>query len=567
MVRIRRALQKARAEQGLTIIELMVALTIFAVSTVLLTATIASNLRGVLTGKQRAAANDAAQEWMEIAKAFTWKDLGLKCGPGADLSMATDPALAGSAPNYTFSGEPLACTTLATTPFNPHVTAPFKRGNTSVSRAIYITGLDTNADGNVDIKRVTVRASWSGVTLGGVDTTVRITTLISEAGVVPAGPPLTGTADIRNGSITMVSAVGASAISSPSVVSHQLPFVKVDSSRITPTAQVSCAARSETADSGSSSFGPPTLSLVASTNGPRSVGPTAQTYGGGSGAPNTTGALPGSVSCYSTVDGPSPPDGFNYGQGKAAGATVTTYSVNAGSVVPGLGAIDNARIEDKDTVTFDAEGTTDGGPADTLISTATQRQSDEQLLRVTAGSPLAPPIAIDASLGLVRVEALTVTATAMGKDSGVPSAGSTSVTNPTLKIWIYDPGLQLPTSVCPLASRSVTPPGYCVVSRSVNTQLNIVQSFSLVLKPAVAGIPALAMRWSVNISGAPPTMNATQGPTGTTWRAQVNPLVANVSMCVTSDADCSTTAGKVIDLQDQLDMGQVTAVVATGFGS
>src|SRR5687768_7701886 len=102
--------RRLREEAGFSILESTIALAlVFAVLVGLLGA-LTAGARGVVTGRQRSAALALANEVLEGARGRDYGDVGHDFD--SDPTLATDPLITGSAPNFMFAGvnppEPLA---------------------------------------------------------------------------------------------------------------------------------------------------------------------------------------------------------------------------------------------------------------------------------------------------------------------------------------------------------------------------------------------------------------------------------------------------------------------------
>lgn len=577
MTRWHNTLNRARRDDGFTISELAVALGIFSVALLLLTAVIANNLRGVLVGKQRSVATAAAQDVIESTRSLKWESLGLlPADPTLPQNGGADPLITQNPPGsgvWTFGGEKLAYAdqTSGAHPLSPHISAPFKRGATSLTRTVYVTAIDRNADGVDDIKRVTVMVTWAAVAVASADDTVRLSTLISPNSVSGTGKPLSASADVKNGSVSMTSTLGSA---TPVVLRHQLSAAEANGSKVAPVQQGSCSSRAGVIErTGGSTFGPSALTTLADddslTTAPLADGPKNQPVTGspipGDISPFVVqSSVPGLMNCFSSVlgddgiQGTGVDDLFSralvHGATPPGGSTVsTTFRLNAASAVPALGNVDMFDLADPNTE--DVTALTDEGPIDTLVATGTQRHGRMRFSRVIAPSA-SPPI--DASLGLLQVEAFTAQGTATGKASGAPSDGSATATNPTMRFWVYDPGLQI-TIGC--TSRSVSPAGYCIIDRVLNLPISFTATLALPVNATDT------MRYTVRLNGGPASTSTMSGSSGVTWRAQIAPLTANVDMCVTTQPDCADPAGRRMDLRTEISLGSILTQVSAGFSS
>lgn len=179
-------------EGGFTFVEVVAAIGIFSLVSLFMAAVMAGGMRGVMLGKQRSVATADANQLLETARSLSYADVGLASN---DATLDTDPAIATVSPtNRTYQSEPIVfARSTQSHPFSPHVQA-VSRTPVSLTRAIYVTGVDTNADGVPDVKRVTVVVSWARSPIAGVASSVAASTLISvNSPGTPGNPPLPGT--------------------------------------------------------------------------------------------------------------------------------------------------------------------------------------------------------------------------------------------------------------------------------------------------------------------------------------------------------------------------------------
>ena len=192
---------------------------------------------------------------------------------------------------------------------------------------------------------------------------------------------------------------------------------------------------------------------------------------------------------------------------------------------------------------------------DSVVATAQSTTGDARVLVINAP---ALPTPVLAPYGLLRIEPLTSTVTSSGSQAGTPTAPT--ISSGTMKIWIYDPLnlLSVVAGVCTARSVPPDPVGYCIISRSVAVPLAVTQTTSL---PEVG---SQSLRFTVSINATPGATSTSVTSAKSVWQAQLSPATASVRMCVTSAADCNTAAGKTVDQQVTVDLGQILAQAVKG---
>lgn len=159
-----------RREDGLTLIEVMLAVFVLAVAVLAIAAVATTSLASLRQSRDREAATNAASATIEQVRARDWSDIVLD---PADPGVA---ALGGC-----FEGEPVVANAGPTDP------VPFETTVGRITVRTYITweqsgGTDADCTGADDAervaKRVTTVATWTD---GGVVRTVRETTIVAQA--------------------------------------------------------------------------------------------------------------------------------------------------------------------------------------------------------------------------------------------------------------------------------------------------------------------------------------------------------------------------------------------------
>lgn len=191
-------------------IEVVIAIGIFGLVSAFVSGMLATGLRGTLLAKRREVAIQEASRLLELARSLSYNELGL-AQPSADPTISTDTAIQsqGGVLSYLIDDadpdlwEPIMWALNPTGhPFNPHRSS-FKRGATTLTRYVYVSGHDANYDGAVDFKRVSVRVTWNEAGTQGPVPEVRAQTYIHPGGLVsaptgasgsgPTGPSGSGT--------------------------------------------------------------------------------------------------------------------------------------------------------------------------------------------------------------------------------------------------------------------------------------------------------------------------------------------------------------------------------------
>lgn len=567
-------------------VELMVALGVLGVVMIILGGSLATSLRPLLLGKQRAVATNVAQQLLERARALSFADVGL-----VKSTDATLPENGGADSNIVYSGggvwqyggEPLAyASNTASHPFNPHYVPSFLAGSTTLTRWIWVTTI-----GN--LKRVTVRVQWASPAVTGAAPYVRASTLISSAAFTAAGTPLTTTTSAGGEKHSASIILGPGGTPDRIVVSSG-NSCQIDCGVTTTAAairnQVACSGSTFVADhsqvsGGSEPFGGATVNTLADDDPATPTNTTdSQTVNAPGGAPPSDiypnwiaqSSVPGSASCLSTVLGPNGVSGgdddLGYEHGSVTGPAALTLSKVVSSAAPSIPtAITVLDRIDSNTSTADAETFSDMGPVGTLVATSVKRVADLRAL-VMAAPTYSPAIA--ATYGLLRIEPVTATVTATAVSSG--SAPAPSVTSAMLRIWVYDPQNQLTVgTTCTRRSEPFVgePAGYCIVDHDIASASGLPP---LTLDESVS-VPAVGptMRWQVSVTEPAATTSTQTGARGTVWSAESTPLVASVHMCVTAagastcNPDGLPTPDKALDIGVGIDLGSVKAQAVYGF--
>jgi prepilin-type N-terminal cleavage/methylation domain-containing protein len=574
----------AVCEQGFTMVEVTVAISLFAVVSVFMAGVMAGGLRGVLLGKQRAAATADANQVLETARSLSYADLGLASD---DPTLDTDTSITTiTDTNRTYNAEPVIfAQSTANHPFNPH-TQSVTRSPTSLTRSVYVTGVDTNGDGAYDVKRVTVRVSWDRSPIGGVANSVTAATLIASKspgtpGNPPLGtpgptatpppyPPLRSTTTSRGPSAVMEADIGSDASvegsSRPLSTLRLNPVNGHGSNILDASSAVTCAQQyaqlqgsldaTTTSTSGDS--------VANSADSTTAQGPYTSTKTqnevttGVVPAPFaiTSGSLQGVVSC--TSSGVTSPTQLPYESGTGALAGLTaTVNTGAAPLTASFGTIGVIEL----TSAVSGQSATQTNTSNkTMTSSSIHGLADMKLMRQTG---LASGIIdIGAPEGLVHVTGYQATAASSSNATGGSTAVSMDPAKPlTVRIW--DGGLPNNLTdqngnpvVCDSYSGS-----YCELRPSVGAQriVQMDQHFCVGLVPLVC-LEDLHVEMTVTIS--PATSQTTTLPDGITkvYRTDYAPVTAVARMRATNNGDSSTK----FDVRTTADLGRIIACAKFG---
>jgi len=191
-----------KASDGFTIIETTVALSVLMIVLTGLAGTVTVSVRGVVLGRQRTGGVAVANEVIETARGRAYEQVGHDFT--GDATLATDPALTGSAPNTTFNGEPLAASIVAgsNAPFSPH-TWTTTRDATTYTVSVYVTTVTPAAGTGDAYKRITVSVAWGNAQFGlSAGRSVTLSSFMYPA-LQPPDPLLVSTTDADAGTLTL----------------------------------------------------------------------------------------------------------------------------------------------------------------------------------------------------------------------------------------------------------------------------------------------------------------------------------------------------------------------------
>jgi type II secretory pathway pseudopilin PulG len=452
---------RATNEAGFSLLECTIALTVVFVVLLALLGALTTGARGLVTGRQRSAALALANEVLEDARGRAYGDVGHDFD--SDPTLATDPLVTGTAPNFVYTGvtpnEPLAASavdagasggtvTNPLYPFSPHKFTS-KREQTVYTTQVYVSVV-TPASGE-PYKRITAKVSWAPAQYASAARSVTLSSFLFNA-VAPPDPKLVGNGESDAGSFKLTGTLTGISLADAQVT---LPYVNgsIDSGFVrsakgfarSGTSQVnllsgllsgcsllglgsSCdpALAEADADNDSGTAPPdtdqdgPTSAASASI----SAAP-ALTVGLGSG---TAQAQASARSCWSCQPGGSLPvgddDRLPYFNGTATGPSNMSVSFVAGLISGSLFSIGTGCAVNCATVTVDRD---DSGSNQRLSSTASVAFPALSLMTFAAGAPAGYS-------GMVKIGAVTASATAT---SG-PGATGPAVTGTPVAVQLWD---------------------------------------------------------------------------------------------------------------------------------
>lgn len=607
MMRWRLLLERARRQDGFTVIEVLMAVTVFAVAMMVMTAMIAGGLKGVLQSKQRTSATGNANQVLEQARNLAYEDVGLVAGDPT-LTTAADPALIqqGGSLFYQTGGtcngglEPLSyATNTATHPYNPHKQTNVQVGSTRLTRFVYVTGVDQDCNGTVDLKRVTVRTLFANpaYAAGAIKNEVIEQTLISPRSPgAPGAPPVGGDAPALSGigsskapSITMLVDKGKGAClpgaSYPSCArTPQQLDVGLTSSqsqtKVISTPYVDCLSTSPSASAGSgdavvsrsesrSADGDPTTGSPSEgpNTGTKSYAEPAKPPNGVTDSylvePDVRSTLACSATAPSPVNGPASSGSAKLDSTMTMSADVTNLGLGTGAVM----LMQAAGARSDSTVTHSGSTQTDRqvnlGATSTLTSLS--------VLPVTV-------LGLAATSGFVNVQPFALMAGASA-NATTPSMPPTLSTGTGLSVSVFDPAFALGTSSTPgspcqgrLAAdpycRIVISPTFKTPSGSDFTGLTIDTSQNMC--PDL-GTCAYSYSFSTHIEfQTRKIVNGAPTPDGNLYEASYAPMTASTRLILrlldVSDP-LKPTYVPYFDAQVQIDLGSITARACYGLAS
>jgi type II secretory pathway pseudopilin PulG len=472
-------------EAGFSLLECTIALSVVFVVLLALLGALTTGARGLVTGRQRSAALALANEVLEDARGRAYGDIGHDFD--SDPTLATDPLITGTAPNFLYTGvtpnEPLAASavnagasggtvTNPLFPFSPHKFTS-KREQTVYTTQVYVTTV-TPASGD-PYKRVTAKVSWAPAQYASAARSVTLSSFLFNAGA-PPDPKLLGNGEADGGAFKVTGTLSGISLSDANLT---FPYVNggIDSGFVrsakglarTGTSQVNLLAGllSGCTLVGLGSSCDPALAQADADNDSGTAppdtdqaGPTSKASATITAAPALTVALgSGSTqaqasarSCWSCQPGGSLPvgddDRLPYFAGTATGPANASVNFVAGFASGSLLSIGTGCALNCATVTVDRD---DSGANQRLSSTASVSYPALSLMTFASGAPAGYS-------GMVKIGALSATATAAsGPGVGAPAVTSSPGTV-AVQMWDTATGGYKTTNVTPGAASPAADP-------------------------------------------------------------------------------------------------------------
>jgi prepilin-type N-terminal cleavage/methylation domain-containing protein len=556
-----------RDERGFSFVEVMVAMGIFSIVAVFMTQTIGTGLKGVLGGKRREMAIQEGQRILELARSLSYDAIGLS---QSDPTFASDPAIqtqnfgspavAKKAYQAGTTWEPLLYVSSPITDFSPHQ-ATLTRGSSTLTRYVYVTGIDDDADGEFDLKRVTVRVSWDETGAVGPANEIRVQTKITEAGLIPTGTGsstgrLTGGAFASGGTLS-VAASTLLGLSAPLNVALPTTTGESDYRAVSTT---DCTAKS-LAMSVLDVLDVPGDSVAVSADDDSrtttSANPPAQSKPGNLTIPGVGNLLGGAVGSPVACEANVNTLGHELGTASALSTALQTQTniLALSGLINWLLTLASVDVE---PVTQQIDHLTVSGQREVLSQASAELGAVQALKLPFAGL----------TNGLVQVNGLSYSATVRGAQ-GTPSAAPV-ITAPSFTVQVMDNGNKLGAACT--TGLTLTPG--ITVSRSgsycVFTVVPSAAGFSGLRIPvshnftSLIGLNVVSLAYTINVDILPPTKDGISGTTGTngekTWTAEYTPLSVSASLT----AGVPLLGLNLIDADVDLNLGTVRAQACAG---
>ena len=197
---------RARGQVGMTLIELVVAITLLATLMTALGAFIGISLKSVQLARARQVAEAVANKRLEELRDVDYPQLALASMPIYNNEPDNpDHFVSGTNYDYTGEGNPEAMV-VETNPPGPveHIESPVTVGGTVVDVYEYVTWVDDpEITGNQDLKRLTVVVKYHNVAVTGTDHILRESVLFTPGTVtLPSASSTTTTTSAPVGSTT-----------------------------------------------------------------------------------------------------------------------------------------------------------------------------------------------------------------------------------------------------------------------------------------------------------------------------------------------------------------------------
>lgn len=443
---------------------------VFALVVILISGMLATGMRGVLLGKRREVASHEATRVLETARSLSYDEIGLSPD---DPTIDTDERIqtVNGIKQYLVdeaagSYEPIIwATNTQNHPFNPHTTT-VKRGSTTLTNYVYVTGVDTTGDGVFDLKRILTRVEWDDSGTQGPANEVRAQTYVDEGGLVPVvhSSPMSaqtlasvGTASVRSDRGDPANLVDAAALPLDPVIASLPTSSGETTSRA--VSSVGCTAQSAYLQGATNTYGQHSVAASADDDALTATPEQQSQSWSGNDAVNGNDdvdalvvetSVSNDLACRADVsddDGAAPTDdGLPYQKGTSTGPntvtmtedlsgadlTSTTLTVLALTSQSAAQEIDHATVSGAREIGATSEGSV----------------GDIAVLRTAGALPD----------GLVKVNGFGFSASATASE-GTPSSAPSVQVPGGITVKVYDPNGAIPTGTC--TSRA---DGYCTVT-------------------------------------------------------------------------------------------------------
>lgn len=591
-----RLMRGSRGDAGFTIVEITVAIGILALVMTMLSVTLATGMRSILTGKQREVATQEASRMLELGRSLAYDNIGLAA---SDTTMAADAAVVTVAgvKSYLVDAaalkyEPLAFAVNTTAhPFNPH-TSVVNRGSTRLTRYVYITSVDADNDGRTDYKRLLVRIVWDRKgTSSAASNEVRAQTFVSESGQLPVGvapagtvvcPPgaascLTGftplsakttasggSLSVRTSSGSIVGLVNAAAANVPPVTTALSSTAGSTTHRAVSTS--SCTGQSSSLQGANATYGRHVISASADNDPTSPVGKeNSSSWGPGVSDPVSglddvdrllvEPSLASTVTCLanaSNVSGdaaPAPDDSLPYEKGTASGpSSITMQQTVAGAGLPASDVLTVAELASP-SLTQVIDHSANSGVTQ-IASTASGSLGQTRLLRI--------PGVVEQ--GLVRVDAMSFSASTTASD-GTPNAAPSVSATGGVTIRLFDPGAALPAGACDSRAGD-----YCV--KTIDPASAGFGGYTQSLTSSVtanAGLTTVSFEYRVDaLPGVKDPISGVVDPTSGAKRWSANYTAISVTSHISVRLTVDPSVGTQVVLFDGYVDGSLGSVSASG---
>lgn len=547
----------------------MIAISVFAIIGTFITQMLGAGFKGVLLGKRREVATLEANRLIEIARSLSYDAIGLI---QSDSTIATDAAIETRNGKLSYLSdtkwEPLIwATNPSGHPFNPHV-QQIQRAATSLTNHIYISGVDANGDGAIDMKRISVRVAWSETGSPSSNNEVRAQTLVNESGVVGIGPAggagCVGTCSATSGltplTASTTSSGGSLKITSPLLgitapISIALP-TSTGISNFRAVSDTTCAAKSATIHSGDQAKLEGHSVSVTADDDARTAEPSDPPPKSSSGvltipAGPVANLLGGTINSPLACAATTTPLPLEEGTGSALSV------LNAQTTVTALGGQLNWLLTIADVQTL---------PVTQKIAHESVSGQREVWATSSGSNGVVQVLKIPSlfSNGLVQVDSLTSGASVRAA-AGTPSTAP-SITSPTFTVRVFDNGNTLGLSCNTVSGAGVSASrsgSYCnvTVDPSANgytgRSITVAHSFT-----ELVGVDLVYLTYSTTIDLLPAAKSPGGGVLGSNgerrWSAEYMPIAIAASL------DATVLGGSIIDTDVDLNLGSVKAVACAG---